>query len=152
VKKIFLFKVFQSRYCVFVYLLGLILGYFLVPKKIFTGMYSVLGVLYILIFAIVLMCIVRTIKERIFNVKNTGASAISVIASLFGLGALQVCGFGAPVCGATIGVGILSILFPQSSFLVFEKYAVYIVAFSLILQLISIYYMGCLKKCLSKAE
>jgi hypothetical protein len=149
-KKIFLFKVFQSKYCALVFISGLILGFLIVPKKIFNGFYVILGVIYIILFALVLMCIVRTIKERIYNVKQTGVTTISLVASALGLGALQACSIGAPVCGATIGVGIASIFFPQSAFIILEDYAIYVVILSLILQLIAIYYMGCFKKCIRK--
>ncbi len=151
-KKIFLFKVFQSRYCIGVYILGLILGYIIVPKKVFVGWYIPIGIIYIFLFAMVLMCIVRTVKERIFSMKNTGAGAISIIASALGLGALQACGIGAPVCGATIGVGILSVFFPNSAFVFLEEYAIYIVLISMLFQFAAIYYMGCFKKCLSRYE
>jgi len=145
-KKVFLFNVLKSKYCLLIFVLGIILSYFIVPHKIFNGFYSILGVIYILLFAVVLMCIVRTFKDKIIDAKQTGATTISVVASLLGIGALQACGIGASVCGATVGVGLVSILFPQSAFVMLEKYAVYIVISSLFLQLVALYYMGCFKK------
>jgi hypothetical protein len=150
--KIFLFKVLESKYCLISFTLGLILGYLIVPHRIFTGFYTFLGVIYILMFAIVLMCIVRTIKDRITNEKQTGATTLSVIASLLGIGALQACGIGAPVCGATVGVGILSVFFPQSAFAVLEKYAVHVIILSLILQIVAIFYMGCFRSVMKNLE
>lgn len=140
--------IFRSKYCIIIFILSAILGYILVPKKIFSGAWIIIGIIYIILFSLVITCIARTIKEKVVNAKNTGASLISIIASIFGIGALQVCGIGAPVCGATIGVGIMSIIFPHTTITFFEQHHVGIIIISLILQIVALYYMGCFKKCL----
>ena len=50
-------------------ILGLIIGYLFTPKKIFSGYYTILGVLYISIFALTLTCITKIIKEKIVLLK-----------------------------------------------------------------------------------
>jgi len=146
-RKINLLLIFQSKYCIAVFLTGLLLGYLLVPKTIFYGTYSIIGIIYILVFAIMLMCIVRNIKDKVMNLKSTGSSIISIIASVIGLGAMQVCGIGAPLCSAGIGIGIFSIIAPSASISLLSRHAVLIAVATIALQVFALYYMGCFKKC-----
>jgi hypothetical protein len=142
-----LWSFLKSKYCIAVFFLGLLLGYLLVPKTIFYGLYYILGFSYIIIFSLVLVCIVRTIKDKINNFKSSGAGILTVIASIIGFSAMQVCGVGAPVCGAGIGMGLLSVVAPQASFPLLNKYSLFIIIFSLVFQIFALYYMGCFKKC-----
>lgn len=142
-KKRFIIAVFESKICFFVFLISLVIGYFLTPKNVFYGFYTFLGIFYIIFFALVMTCMIRVIKEKVLNLKKAGASFFSIILSIFGFSALNVCGIGAPVCTSGITIGFASI-FP--SFL--KEYSIYFLILSIVLQILAIIYMGCLKKCL----
>ncbi|MEM4397532.1 MAG: hypothetical protein QW757_02825 [Candidatus Woesearchaeota archaeon] len=145
-KKTFLFAVFESKLCFIVFLLSLALGSILTPKRIFYGYFTILGVFYIFLFALVMTCMVRIIKEKVINLKHTGASFFSIILSLLGFSALNVCGIGAPVCGAGLTIGIAS-FFPSFFNNFFHNYAWLILIISIIIQILALWYMGCFKKC-----
>jgi hypothetical protein len=72
-KRLFLFNIFKSKYCMVVFLLGLYLSYLIIPKAVFHGWLFLIGIIYILLIAIVLTCIVRVTKEKIMNLKDAGA-------------------------------------------------------------------------------
>jgi len=74
------------------------------------------------------------------------SSTIGIVATTIGLAALQICGVGAPVCGAAVGLGIISSIFPTVFINVMSKYAVYFIVFSITIQLITLYFMKCFKK------
>ncbi|MEM3374466.1 MAG: hypothetical protein QXE31_04560 [Candidatus Woesearchaeota archaeon] len=143
----FIYAVFESNICKIVFLISLLIGYFLTPKRIFYGVYTLLGIFYIILFAMVMTCMVRVIKEKVINLKHTGASFFSIILSLFGFGALNMCGIGAPVCTAGISIGVAS-LFPGFFHDFFHNYGILVLVISIILQIIALLYMGCFKKCL----
>jgi hypothetical protein len=145
----YLVKIFRSHYCKIVFIISLILAYFLVPQSVFYSWYSLLGVLYMTVFALTLTCIVRNIKEKILLAKTYQSSIIGVLAAALGMAALQVCGIGAPVCGAAISAGLLSVIFPSVFLSFLNKYALLIVVGSIILQGIALYFMNCFRKCLS---
>lgn len=145
-KKYFILRVFSSHYCWLSLVLSFIIGYFLVPEKIFHGAWSIFGIVYALVFSIVLTCMIRVIKEKALNMKRTGAGIISVIGAILGLGAMQVCGIGAPICGATLGVSIFSIIAPGVSTALWQDFAIPLLFVSIILQIVSLYYLKCFKK------
>ncbi len=64
-------------------------------------------------FSLVLTCFVRAIKEKIIHRGKNKHSLLGLLAAVFGVSAFQVCGIGAPVCSATLGAWILSIIFPS---------------------------------------
>lgn len=144
-KKIFLLRMFKSYYCIFVFLISLVGVYFLVPSKIFYGYYTWFGIAFILISALTLTCLVRIIKERVISAKSSGASFLGLLSIIFGFGALQACTIGAPICGATIGGGIISLIFPGFVFGFMEKYSIWIVIISIVIQIFAIYFMNCFK-------
>ena len=88
----------------------------------------------------------RNVKEKVILAKTYKSSLIGILATAIGLSALQVCGVGAPVCGATIGAGFLSALFPGIFMRFLDNFAVYILIASILLQIISLYFMNCFKK------
>ena len=139
-------NILQRKYCWLVLIISMITAYFLVPKKIFNGPLFLLGILYIITFSVVSTCLVRTIKEKTINMKNTGASLVSIVAAVLGIGAMQVCGIGAPICGATIGVGIFSLFFGEMSIAFLSNYAVAIIIISILIQFLALYYMKCFNK------
>jgi hypothetical protein len=72
---------------------------------------------------------------------------LSILLSVIGISAMQVCGIGAPVCGATVGFGLLSFLFPQATHF-FSGFSIHIIVATMFLQVIALFYMGCFRKCL----
>lgn len=145
-KNYFIFSIFKSKYCWLSLFFGLIIGYYIVPDKIFNSSWFIVGLIYSIVFAVVISCTIRIIKERAVNIKNTGAGFLSVLAAIFGIGAMQVCGVGAPICGATIGFSVFSILVPGIPLEILTEFALQIIIASIGLQLLSLYYMKCFKK------
>ena len=149
-RSLYLLRVFQSHYCQFVFGFSLVLGYLIVPKKIFYGYDTILGVFFIFSFALVTTCLVRQIKERVKVARTYSGAIIGVIATAIGLAALEACGVGAPVCGAMVGVGILSVIFPMSAVDIIGRYAVPILVGSILIQFVALYFMNCFKKVYAK--
>ena len=78
----YLKKIFKSNYCKFVFLLSLILVIILIFKKIFSGYYTIIGVLFILVMSLLLACFVRNIKEKSILAKSQKGSIISILFSI----------------------------------------------------------------------
>jgi hypothetical protein len=136
---------FRSKYCIFVFGAALVGSYYLVPEKIFYGPFIILGILYILIFSLTFTCIIWTIKEKVVNLKNAGAGIVSIIAAVLGIGAMQVCTVGAPICGASVGLGLFSLFMPTVSQDFMNDHAVVLIIVSIAVQLAALYYMKCFK-------
>ena len=145
-KKYYLLQIFKSNYCKFVFLISLIGVYFLVPKKVFYSYYTLIGITFIITTSLIITCLIRIIKENVLSAKASGASLLGILSIIFGFGALQACTIGAPVCGATIGGGILALIFPGFAFNLIEKYSIPIVLISVLIQLLTLYLMKCFKK------
>ncbi len=145
IKKPYFIEIFRSNYCKFVFLLSVVFISFLTPKKIFYGYYAVLGVLFIFVASLTLTCLVRTIKERVYSAKASGASLVSILSIIFGFGALQACTIGAPVCGAMAGGGIIALIIPGFAFNLIEKYSIWVIVFSILIQFFALYFMNCFK-------
>lgn len=145
-KRLYLWSLFKSNYCKITFLISLVLISFLTPKKIFYGFYSILGILFIVLTSITVTCLLRNVKERISSAKTNGATFMGILSVIFGFGALQVCTIGAPICGATIGAGVVALIFPGILFNFLEKYSIWIIVFSIIIQIISLYFMNCFKR------
>jgi len=145
-KKPYFLEIFKSHYCKFIFLIALIGVYFLTPKKIFYGpYYTLLGILFIIMTSLTLTCFVRSIKDRVFSAKANGASLLGILSMVFGFGALQACAIGAPVCGATIGGGVIALIVPGFAFNLIAKYSIWIVLVSIFIQFFALYYMKCFK-------
>ena len=142
----YLFNIFKSKYCIGIFVLSLILTYFLIPGKAFYEWYILLDIAFMVSFALVITCIVRNVKEKILLAKTYKTSILGIVATAVGLSALQVCGFGAPVCGAVVGAGIISSIFPAVFLNLLEDYSVIIIILSIAFQLIALFFMGCFKK------
>ena len=108
----YIIAVLKSKYCEIVFLVSFFLSYFLIPKNVFHGWNQLLAYAFMLVFALTTTCIIRNIKEKILLARTYKSSILGIIAVALGLAALQVCGANAPVCGAAVGVGILSSIFP----------------------------------------
>ena len=145
-KNIYLIGIFKSVYCQIVFVISLVGGYLLVPKSNLSNYVEALVYLFIILFALVVTCMVRNIKERVVLSRTYGSSIIGTIMAGLGLAALQVCGVGAPVCGATIGVGVLSAIFPSFFLSFLEQYNLEIFLFSVGFQFLALYFMNCFKQ------
>ncbi|PKM91812.1 hypothetical protein CVU82_01230 [Candidatus Falkowbacteria bacterium HGW-Falkowbacteria-1] len=145
--KIYLLKVLKSKYCLISFALVSILAYFLVPKKIFYGYYSIIAVIFIIVFSLTLTCMIRSIKDKaeVRKRQRTG-SIIGFIFSIIGLSALHICTIGAPVCGASIGAAIISVFFPALALDFLNDYALTVVVISILIQIFALYQMKCFKK------
>ncbi len=134
----------KSRYCWLVMLLGFGLGDWLVPSLAIKHA-PFLALVFIFFFALTLMCLARNIKERFLLARTYKGSFLSVLAIGIGLGALQSCALSAPVCGASVGMGFFSFLFPLTFTNFLYRYIRLFLLFSILLQLISLYFMNCFK-------
>lgn len=139
-------SILRSNYCKIVLLISILIVSFIIPKKIFYGYYTILGVLFVLTTSLLITCFIRNIKEKVKSAKAHGASLGGIIGILFGFGALHACTIGAPICGASIGGGIIALIFPSFAFNLFEKHSIFIILISLIIQLIALYFIGCFKR------
>jgi len=141
----YLNRVFSSIYCRTVFLTGIGLGYMVVPEKIFTGLYYVLGAAFILVFATTITCTVRNTRERIKLEKTAGSSTLAAVSAGIGISALNVCGVGAPVCTATAGAGLISVI-PGIASSFFRQYAVHITVITLLIQILALHLMNCFRQ------
>jgi hypothetical protein len=122
----------------------LIISYFLVPKKIFYGWYHILAIIFILVFALTATCLVRSIKDRIIEHKKQKThSILGILFGVIGLSALHTCAIGAPVCGASVGMAIVSAFFPAVAFDFMSDYSVEVITVSILIQIFSMHQMKC---------
>ncbi len=139
-------QVFKSRYCLSIFALMLFVSYFLVPQKIFYGFYSLIGIFFIISFSLTFTCLVRSVKDKIIaQRKQKIQSIVGIISGLIGLSALHACTLGAPVCGVSIGMAIVSTIFPAMAFDFLNDYALWIIIISIIIQIFSLNQMKCFK-------
>jgi len=103
-------------------------------------------------FSLSMMCLIRSIKDKVVLARTYKGSIVSIIATGLGLSAIQVCGVGAPVCGVSVGIGILSVIFPNFFIDFLTDYSVAIIIISIALQITSLYYMKCFLKYPKKAS
>ena len=146
IKQIPLIQIFKSRYCIATFILSLFLIAIISPKKIFHGHNSFTGFAFIFSTSLLITCLVRSIKEKIYSARLNGASVLGVISIIFGLGAIEACAVSAPICGTYFGGGILTIFFPGLILNFFEKYSVIIIFLSFLFQLFALYQLGCFCK------
>lgn len=144
-KRPFLVDIFRSHYCKIVFVIFAFLVLMFTPRKIFYSYYIILGVAFVLVTSLTATCFVRNVKERILSAKASGASVVGIISVVFGFGALQACTIGAPVCGVSLGAGIAALVFPGVAFGFAEKYGIWIVIVSIVIQVVALYYMKCFK-------
>ncbi len=128
-----------------VYLLALAASYFLTPRFLFFR-YTFLVSIFIILFSLNVTCVIYHIKERVKAARFYKRSIWGIVTSAIGLSVLQVCGIGTPMCGASIGLGVFSTLFPHVIFPFVQQYGPYLIVISIILQIISLYSMKCFSK------
>ena len=144
--KIYFIEKLNSKYCRFVFLISMIISYLLIPNSVFHSKYFIFGFVFILTTSLTITCIVKNIKEKVVLAKSSGASLISIIMIVFGLGALQVCTIGSSVCTASVVASSLTIFFPEIAIQILTIYSVPIIILSIILQIISLYFLGCFRR------
>lgn len=135
--------VLRSNYCKIVFALGLVAGWFLVPESAFSGWMLTFALVFIFVFAMTITCLIRSVKERVILEKENRGSIWATIAAGVGLTALHVCGVSAPVCGASVGLGIVSAIIPGFAMQTVSEYGVYIVGASILIQAYALYNMKC---------
>lgn len=143
----YIWAVLKSKYCELVFVISFFLSYFLIPKNVFYGWNQLLAYAFMLVFALTTTCIVRNIKEKILLARTYKSSILGIIAVALGLAALQVCGVNAPVCGAAVGIGILSSIFPAIFVNLMAKPSIHLgmILISIVFQLVALYFMNCWK-------
>lgn len=125
------------------FVLLLVFGYFLTPKHIFLGNYKYLAYIFIVLFAILNYCILKTIyRNYVYNKKQKGFTK-GVIASILGVSALQVCGLSAYACSTSIGFTILATFLPHTFLNFLQNYSVEIISISILIQFITIWHLKC---------
>ena len=128
-------ELFLSKYCRITFIFLLVLFYMVMPKTIFFSNNWWLAIVYILISATLVTCVVKSIKEKIKYSHKQGLSLVAVIFSAFGIGVFHTCGIAAPVCGAGAGFAIaINWLY---------DYGIYVIYISLIFQIIALRYLHC---------
>lgn len=145
-KEFYLRKIFRSHYCQVVFILVLIGSYFLIPDKVFSGIYIGLALAFMVVFSLVITCFVREIKDKVKEERRYGASILSIVLGVIGFSAFQVCGVGAPICGASLGVVFVSSIFPSFFVNFLTAYSNLILVGVIIVQLAALIYMGCFKR------
>lgn len=145
-REMYLRKIFQSHYCKAVFLAVLAGSYFLIPDKVFSGMYIGLALAFMVVFSLVITCFVREVKDKVKEERRYGASVLGIILGVIGFSAFQVCGVGAPICGASLGVVFVSSVFPAFFVNFLTAYSNLVLIGVIVLQLAALVYMGCFKK------
>lgn len=141
--------VLKSKYCLLVIVISILIGYFLIIRKItsFTSFWSILlSVFYIFLFSISNSCLVFEIRNRFESKVKTGTSSIlSILGSVLGFGAVQLCTVSG-TCGMSLFASLLLTLFPTSIGMIFIENGIWILFVSNLLLLFSVLKMGCFKK------
>ena len=139
-------EVFKSNYCKVVFIVSLILSYFILPKNLHGFWWNLIVIVFMILFALNMTCLVRNIKERVKAAKATTNSIIGIIASSIGIIALQVCSSSGYFCSAGILMSLFSSILPHFLLTFLQRYSLYIIILSILFQLFSLRNMNCFKK------
>lgn len=142
-KNLYLINILHSNYCKLVFLSAFFGSYFIVPDAVFVGQYRLLVLFFMLTFSLVATCIVRNIKEKILIAHHVKTTFVGLFFYILGISALQVCGMSAAMCTASVGAGLVSVIFPGVMFNYLIEYSVYVVYLSITSQLLVLYYLKC---------
>jgi len=145
-KNIYLLKLLNANTCRIVFVTSFFLAYFLLPEAVFHHANRILAIIYLLTFASLMTCTVRTIRVRVGVARKNGASVFGIIAAVIGISAFQVCGMSAPVCGMSVGIGVVSAIFPSFLVSTLEAYGSLLIYLSIIAQLVALFFLKCLKR------
>jgi len=138
-------QILDSIYCKLVFFIAIVISYFLVPHRVLHSYDCWLAIIFMIVFSFSLACIVRNIKEKIVLSRTYKTSVLSLVLSILGFSAFQVCGIGAPVCGLSAGAGVLAIFFPGFVLSFLSNNSIFIVIFSIVVQVFALYFMNCFK-------
>jgi hypothetical protein len=143
----YFFRMFKSWYSDLSFLVFFVLLLFFLPDQLFGNYFLLmLGVAFSLVFALSLTCMMNIIKERAKSAKKTGHSVLGVIMGLLGFSALHFCTVGLPFCSATIGLAVISSIFPVFLLDYLHEYPYIIITTSFLIQIYSLYSMKCFKR------
>ena len=135
--------ILKSKWCQLVFIISITIVYFSIPNKMFYSWYNFLAYTFIFSTALSITCIFRNTKERIKLNRKTSKSIFTLILSIFGILATQVCGIGAPMCSMVLGSSIGLTFLPTIAQGFFEDYAVYIILLAILGQIYSMYLLKC---------
>ena len=161
---------------IFTFLLTLY-GFKIFPTKEgnITLIHTILGIVYALLFSLVVTCIFKTLKEKIVQLfrekkplsfvgdtlkKTKNREYFSafktflggffkllvLLLGILGLGAAQFCVFGSPVCSFSVGAAIVTAIFPSFILQILYEYAEWIILVAILIQAVGLYFMGCFKR------
>lgn len=136
----------KIQYSRLIFALIFCLSYFLIPKKIFNGWYTLLGVTFMISFSLMVNCLVLQIKEKYEIQKSMGKHFVGIFFGLLGLSALQLCTVGASFCAVSLGTTIVAAFLPTIAIHFISKYAEVIIIISILVQFYTLYRMRCLRK------
>jgi MFS family permease len=141
----------------------------------FSLLQSLIGSLYSLLFALIVTCLFKTLKEKLIQsfehkkplkfidetkshlgernyLKALKSFSIGlfkllvVLLGVLGFGAAQFCVFGSPICTFSVGAAIVTAIFPSFLIEFLYEYAAAIIVVAILLQILGLYVMGCFKK------
>ena len=139
-------KLFSDVPSIVVFTVAFLLGLFILPTHIRSGEYFYLGIIFVSLFALNMTCVVHTMRARAKVARASGAGVVGVVTTAVGFTALQMCGVGGPLCGALFGSIVFASILPAGSLGLVTHYAVEIVLVAIVIQAVSLWYLGCLKK------
>lgn len=144
--EVYLLKVMRSFYCKIVFVLSFIVSFYLLPENVFDGVHKYIAIAFMFSFSFSLACIIRNIKERVVLAHTYKTSVVSLILSVLGFSAFQVCGINAGMCTATVGMGVVGTIFPGFFVGFLEDYGHLIIWLAVIFQLVGLYFMRCFNR------
>ena len=131
--------------CAITFVVFLVIWTLITYKTLFYGRYTILGIVFVIIFATTITCMTKNTKEKIIQAKQYKKSLIGIIWVVIGVWAVQVCGVNAFMCGSTIWLSFLWLILPASAINIMSTYSIHIIILSILTQIIGLYYMKCFK-------
>ena len=141
-----------SIYCKLVFVLAFIGSYFLLPEGVWDGVHKYIALIFMLTFSFSIACIIRNIKEKVVLARTYKTSVFSLILSILGFSAFQVCGLNAGMCTATVGMGVVGTIFPAFFVGFLSDYGHLIIWVSVVFQLLALYIMKCFSRGIYKCN
>ena len=135
----------KPRYPLFVFLATLLFGYLILHQAVTSGIYSVLGAIFLVIFSLSITCIIRSAVEQARTLHH-GHSGITIAAGVLGISAFHVCGNA--VCGYGLSFLLLSAALPAAALGTFGSLSILIIIISIALQVFAISRMKCYRNSL----
>jgi len=139
-------KILKKHFHKIIFVIFFGLSYFIIPKKIFSGWYILLGVTFMISFSLVVTCLILQIKEKYKIQKSMGKHFVGIIFGLIGLSALQLCTVGASFCAVSFGTTIVAAFLPTIAIHFVSKYAEVIIIISIVVQFCTLYRIKCFRQ------